>query len=95
MIGALIVAFVASQVATAQQYTPLVSRRIPYDQIPYKVDTVASGRGPQAGYNLCNATTEGPTSLCQTAFVNSLDDFCLWGLQVSCALVIRPGIKLD
>src|ERR1700730_9742861 len=40
---------------------------------PYKVDTDASGRGPQAGYNICNSTTEGPASLCQTAFVNSID----------------------
>ena len=25
------------------------------------------------GYNRCNSTTEGPSSLCQTAYINSLD----------------------
>jgi len=48
--------------------------------IPYKVDTdVGLVRGEQLGYNICNSTTEGPTSLCQTSWLNSLDDFCLWG----------------
>ncbi|KAI5474859.1 hypothetical protein MNV49_002341 [Pseudohyphozyma bogoriensis] len=47
--------------------------------IPYQVNPIAYGRGPQSGYNVCNSTTEGPDALCQTAFLNSLDDFCLWG----------------
>jgi hypothetical protein len=37
------------------------------------VDTTNGPRGIQTGYNLCNSTTEGPSSLCQTAMVNSLD----------------------
>jgi len=35
-------------------------------------------RGPQYGYNICNSTTENQNSLCQTAYVNSPSDFCLW-----------------
>ncbi|KZP20654.1 hypothetical protein FIBSPDRAFT_789285 [Athelia psychrophila] len=35
-------------------------------------------RGPQQGYNICNSTTEGTSSMCQTSMVNSIDDFCLW-----------------
>jgi hypothetical protein len=47
--------------------------------IPYKVDTdTGLVRGEQLGYNICNSTTEGPESLCQTSFLNALDDFCLW-----------------
>jgi hypothetical protein len=41
---------------------------------PTKVDTdTGLVRGAQFGYNQCNSTTEGPTSLCQTSFVNSID----------------------
>ncbi|KAF5374428.1 hypothetical protein D9615_009059 [Tricholomella constricta] len=46
--------------------------------IPYKVDTDNLVRGTQAGYNRCNASTAGQSSLCQTGFLNSVDDFCLW-----------------
>ncbi|KAJ7673254.1 hypothetical protein DFH06DRAFT_1279704 [Mycena polygramma] len=35
-------------------------------------------RGFQTGYNICNSTTENQDSLCQTMFVNRIDDFCLW-----------------
>lgn len=31
------------------------------------------------GYNICNSTTLGDKSWCQTAFVNSIDDFCVSG----------------
>lgn len=59
---------------------PLASKHYSYpDQIPYKVDTdTGLIRGSQFGYNKCNSTTEGQESLCQTSFVNSIDDFCLW-----------------
>ncbi|KDR69389.1 hypothetical protein GALMADRAFT_145439 [Galerina marginata CBS 339.88] len=61
--------------------TPLASKG-PFSYpsgIPYKVDTdVGLIRGNQLGYNICNSTTEGQTSLCQTSFLNALDDFCLW-----------------
>lgn len=60
---------------------PLVSKG-PYaypSGIPYKVDTDTNLiRGTQIGYNICNSTTENQNSLCQTSFLNSLDDFCLW-----------------
>ena len=29
--------------------------------------------------NICNSTTEGQSSKCQTAFINSIDDWCVWG----------------
>jgi len=72
---------------SAQTYTPLTSRRYTWGQLPYKVDTDATGRGPQAGYNLCNSTTEGEKSMCQTALMNHIDDFCLWGSPTSNASI--------
>ncbi|KAH9481016.1 hypothetical protein JR316_0005534 [Psilocybe cubensis] len=61
------------------QFVPLAQKRFNYTNIPYKVDTdVGLPRGLQKGYNICNETTENQESLCQTAFINSLDDFCLW-----------------
>lgn len=68
--------------ATAQSNAgcqALASKSFPYDQIPYKADTCNGVRGPQWGYNRCNSTTEGQDSLCQTALINAIDDFCLWG----------------
>ncbi|KZT50886.1 hypothetical protein CALCODRAFT_443930, partial [Calocera cornea HHB12733] len=46
---------------------------------PYQVDPCTDGRGPQYGYNLCNATTQNQESLCQTIYLNDLSDFCVWG----------------
>jgi hypothetical protein len=46
---------------------------------PEKVDTDTQLiRGEQLGFNICNSTTENQDSLCQTSFLNALDDFCLW-----------------
>ncbi|KAF5334821.1 hypothetical protein D9611_012948 [Ephemerocybe angulata] len=60
--------------------TPLADKRFPTpESLPYKVDTdVGLIRGNQLGYNICNSTTEGQKSLCQTSYFNSIDDFCLW-----------------
>ncbi|KAJ6499719.1 hypothetical protein C8R47DRAFT_971354 [Mycena vitilis] len=60
--------------------TPLISKHFAYPTgIPDQADTDTElTRGVQTGYNKCNSTTEGPDSLCQTAFVNALDDFCFW-----------------
>jgi len=60
--------------------TPLASKHFSYPSgIPYKVDTDTNLiRGPQHGYNICNSTTQNQQSLCQTSFLDSLDDFCLW-----------------
>jgi hypothetical protein len=55
--------------------TPLVSLSFPKpSDAPEKVwpDTPVYQRGPQTGYNICNSTTEGANSLCQTAYVNDL-----------------------
>jgi len=60
--------------------TPLASKTFASPSaLPYKVDTdVGLVRGLQTGYNICNSTTEGPTSLCQTSYFNSAEDFCIW-----------------
>jgi len=57
----------------------LNKKRFPWGTLPEQFDTETGGRGPQAGYNICNSTTQGPNSLCQTMMVNGLGDFCLWG----------------
>jgi len=61
------------------QDTPLASKHFDWNSLPYQADTGTGDRGTQQGYNLCNSTTEGPKSLCQTAVINGIDDFCLWG----------------
>ncbi|KAI0056579.1 hypothetical protein BV25DRAFT_1813774 [Artomyces pyxidatus] len=59
--------------------TPLASKHFAYPSgIPEQAGPEQLARGDQAGYNICNSTTEGPDSKCQTSFVNSIDDFCLW-----------------
>lgn len=68
---------VAAQTTTALE--PLASKHFAYGQQPYQVTGDQGGqRGPQIGYNICNSTTQGPTSLCQTAIINSIDDWCFW-----------------
>jgi hypothetical protein len=70
---------VAACAAGALAQTPLYQKHFEWNNLPYKVDTDTGERGTQFGYNICNSTTESQTSLCQTATVNALDDFCLWG----------------
>lgn len=65
--------------AALGQTIALADRRFEYNNLPFMVDTNNGPRGIQTGYNRCNATTEGPESRCQTSFVNSMEDFCLWG----------------
>ncbi|GAA5838919.1 hypothetical protein JCM11251_003736 [Rhodosporidiobolus azoricus] len=66
-------------VALAQSsFVPLVRKRFEYDALPYQADTDNLERGRQYGYNLCNSTTQGQDSNCQTAIINAVDDFCLW-----------------
>jgi hypothetical protein len=79
--AAFTVSLVRAQVTGTFPATPLASKTgFTYPSgIPYKVDTdTGLIRGEQFGYNQCNSTTEGPNSLCQTSFLNALDDFCLW-----------------
>jgi len=66
--------------AAGPGFTPpaLTSYRFTYPDLPYQVNPYDVGRGPQFGYNICNSTTEGPNSDCQTSWLNSLSDFCLW-----------------
>lgn len=46
--------------------SPLTDYLYPYSAVPYQVNpfppATAGGRGPQTGYNRCNASTEGPNS---------------------------------
>jgi hypothetical protein len=72
------VSTVYAQNSTSSAIIPLASKHIPYNEIPYQVDPADGVRGPQQGYNLCNSTTENQNSLCQTSYLNSIDDFCLW-----------------
>jgi hypothetical protein len=74
---------VRRQAAPTGSALPLTDYHYTYPNVPYQVNPYASGRGPQSGYNICNSTTEGPNSLCQTMFVNGIDDFCLWGSPVT------------
>ncbi|KAI5120708.1 hypothetical protein M0805_007670 [Coniferiporia weirii] len=82
-LSSLAVAAATGAVAVAQSTypaTPLADKHFAYPSgIPYQADTDTTLiRGSQFGYNLCNSTTEGQNSLCQTSFLNQLDDFCLW-----------------
>ncbi|KIM23302.1 hypothetical protein M408DRAFT_321139 [Serendipita vermifera MAFF 305830] len=63
----------------AQDFVPLASQSFTYTNLPYQADANDGERGRQSGYNICNSTTENQHSLCQTAIINSVDDFCLWG----------------
>ncbi|KAF8761295.1 His Kinase A (phosphoacceptor) domain [Rhizoctonia solani] len=67
-------------VVTAQTtgVVPLTDKKYTWPDVPYQVSPEPVGRGPQFGFNICNSTTENQQSDCQTSFVNSIDDFCLW-----------------
>jgi hypothetical protein len=72
--------------------TPLVSLSFPKPtDAPQKVwpDVPAFERGPQTGYNICNSTTEGGNSLCQTAYVNDLSGAPCASYQASGSLTAR------
>ncbi|KAI0317526.1 hypothetical protein OF83DRAFT_1163895 [Amylostereum chailletii] len=68
--------------------TPLVSLHFPTpSDAPYHADPGGLARGDQVGYNQCNSTTEGDSSMCQTGYVNGLGDFCLWAPQQPNSLI--------
>ncbi|PVG04693.1 hypothetical protein CPB86DRAFT_831363 [Serendipita vermifera] len=73
------VALVSGLLPVALAQTPLASQHFTYTALPYQADPNDGERGRQWGYNICNSTTENQESLCQTAIINSIDDFCLWG----------------
>jgi len=62
-------------------FVPLASQTFTYTALPYQADPNNGERGTQSGYNICNSTTENQQSKCQTAVINSIDDFCLWAPQ--------------
>lgn len=74
----LAVAALAGNALAQSSTTPLAAKRFQWNNLPYKADTDGGIRGEQVGYNRCNATTQNQDSLCQTAVINSIDDFCLW-----------------
>ena len=58
--------------------TPLISLEYPRpSDAPYQVFSYDGHdiytRGYQTGYNICNSTTEGDDSLCQTIIMNSIE----------------------
>ncbi|KAH9957143.1 hypothetical protein BC827DRAFT_1227796 [Russula dissimulans] len=59
--------------------TPLASLSYAYTDLPYQVFPDPIVRGSQYGYNVCNKTTQGPHSLCQTLVMNNYTDFGMWG----------------
>ncbi|KIK54481.1 hypothetical protein GYMLUDRAFT_900013 [Collybiopsis luxurians FD-317 M1] len=75
-----VLAAAAVSYVSAQSFVsdPLVDKVVPYTAIPYQVDQHTADRGPQSGYNICNSTTETQDSMCQTGFMNHIDDFCLF-----------------
>jgi len=78
-----LLALVNAQTPATTSLEPLSSKIFPFNNIPFQVSGANAGpRGPQQGYNLCNSTTEGPNSLCQTLIMNSLSDFCIWSSPI-------------
>jgi hypothetical protein len=67
-----------SSTPTTSSLVPLASKHFDYNDLPYQADSDNGVRGTQFGFNRCNSTTENQKSLCQTAILNSIDDFCLW-----------------
>ncbi|GAA5963072.1 hypothetical protein JCM3765_001758 [Sporobolomyces pararoseus] len=78
MLATLVAASLVGSALAQSSFTPLASKRFDYNNLPYQADTSTGVRGGQFGYNRCNATTENQESKCQTAIINSVDDFCLW-----------------
>ncbi|BGP02082.1 hypothetical protein NBRC10513v2_005730 [Rhodotorula toruloides] len=62
---------------------PLTQYTYAYSDVPYQVNPYKSIRGPQSGYNICNSTTAGDSSQCQTLIANDIQDFCLWGSSLT------------
>lgn len=74
-----LLALANAQSPTTTSLEPLASKHFAYTALPYQVTGDQGGiRGPQAGYNQCNSTTEGANSLCQTSLLNDITDFCMW-----------------
>jgi hypothetical protein len=91
-----LLAVASAQLATAASTinwapTPLISEIFPKPSdapnqvFPYDPNApFVMQRGGQSGYNICNSTTEGQTSMCQTSYVNGLD-----GASTTCCDMAR------
>ena len=63
--------------------TPILSTlHYAYTALPYQVYPYAVLRGPQYGFNQCNASTLGPTSNCQTLIFNGPVRSCLFSFRL-------------
>jgi len=78
LVAVAVISKVYAQDPSSSAITPLASKHFDYNNLPYQADPDNGVRGTQSGYNRCNSTTENQQSLCQTAIINSVDDFCLW-----------------
>ena len=59
---------VRAQSSSTTSLEPLASKLYTWPDIPYQVTGDQGGeRGPQAGFNLCNSTTENQSSMCQVS----------------------------
>jgi hypothetical protein len=75
--------------------TPILSTlKYAYTDLPYQVYPYQVLRGPQFGFNQCNATTLGDSSNCQTLVFNGPDDFCLWGSPDASGLIGNVEAKV-
>lgn len=75
--------------------TPILSTlHYAYTALPYQVYPYPVLRGPQYGFNQCNASTLGSTSNCQTLIFNGPDDFCLWGSPDPAGLIGNEEAKV-
>jgi len=75
--------------------TPILSTlHYAFTDLPNQVYPFAVLRGPQFGFNICNSTTLGDSSNCQTLIFNSPDDFCLWGSPDPAGLIGNVEAKV-
>lgn len=59
-----------AQSESSSALEPLASKTFTWPDIPYQVTGDQGGpRGPQAGFNLCNSTTENQDSMCQVSII--------------------------
>lgn len=69
----------SSNIGSTSGDIPLANKRFIWPNLPYQADTGNGPRGTQQGYNICNSTTQNQDSMCQTTFLNSIQEFCIWG----------------
>ena len=60
----------------------LATQSFDYSALPEKVNPFNSSRGTQTGYNICNSSTEGPKSDCQTLIATNIVRFPFYAVSV-------------